>query len=71
MIGFVDQRPTLEPLGDGFRLTLPSGDAAATFHLTRHAFAALQRATARAEAEREIADTAAPLAFPKKRRARR
>lgn len=71
MIGFIDKRPTIEPHGDGFLLTLNSGGEAVTFMLTRHALGGLSHVAAAAEAKRRVADLAEPAPFTAKRRARR
>lgn len=41
MIGFVDQPPTITPRGDGFLVTLKSGESETAFMLTLHAMSAL------------------------------
>jgi hypothetical protein len=41
MIGFVDKAARIEPLGEGFLMTLKSGETETAFMLTRHALAAL------------------------------
>ena len=61
MIAYVDAPPNIEPHGDGFVLTLKSGDSETKFMLTLHALTGL---SARSALEVKAAQAQAVLMEP-------
>ena len=71
-IAFVNGRPAIEPCGDLFALTFPSGDAEVRLMLTRHALTALVEGSGRkaldmARVAEMFADPPVSLAKERKR----